>query len=136
MQMKKLVYFISALLLLTCCNKSADNQNSSQNQCVSTPDSILRVATISRSTSYYTLRGGHEMGYDYELSKGLAEKMGKRLVVKVAKSNEELISMLGDSADVLAFPVVINKANKETHRPRVNSHALGVRYLRWRHFGR
>ena len=53
------------------------------------------------------------MGYDYELSKGLAEKMGKRLVVKVAKSNEELISMLGDSADVLAFPVVIKKANKE-----------------------
>lgn len=111
--MKKLVSFISTLLLLTCCNKSADNQNSSQNQCVSTPDSILRVATISRSTSYYTLRGGHEMGYDYELSKGLAEKMGKRLEIKVAKSNEELISMLGDSADVLAFPVVINKANKE-----------------------
>lgn len=111
--MKKWAVFISVLLSLISCNKTTDNLNPSENQCVSTPDSVLRVATISRSTSYYTTRGGHEMGYDYELIKGVAEKLGKKLEIKVAKSNEELISMLGDSADVLAFPVVINKANKE-----------------------
>lgn len=111
--MKKWAIFISVLLSLISCNKTTDNLNSSENQCVSTPDSVLRVATISRSTSYYTTRGGHEMGYDYELIKGVAEKLGKKLEIKVAKSNEELISMLGDSVDVLAFPVVINKTNKE-----------------------
>ncbi len=111
--MKKWATFISALLLLAGCNKTTDNQNSPQETHVSAPDSILRVATISRSTSYYTTRGGHKLGYDYELSKGLAEKLGKHLELKVAKSNEELISMLGDSADVLAFPIIINKSNKE-----------------------
>lgn len=111
--MEKWATFISVLLLLSGCNKTAEVQISSQEKSVSVPDSILRVATISRSTSYYTTRGGHEMGYDYELCKGLAEKLGKHLELKVAKSNEELISMLGDSAEVLAFPVVINKANKD-----------------------
>lgn len=111
--MKNWATFISVLLLLSGCNKTTDNHSSPEKQRVSAPDSILRVATISRSTSYYTTRGGHELGYDYELVKGVAERLGKKLEIKVAKSNEELISMLGDSADVLAFPVVINKANKE-----------------------
>lgn len=111
--MKKWAIFISVLLLLMGCNKTTDYQNSSLERYAFSSDSVLRVATISRSTSYYTTRGGHEMGYDYELIKGVAEKLGKHIEIKVAKSNEELISMLGDSADVLAFPVVINKANKE-----------------------
>lgn len=111
--MKKWAILISVLLLYSGCNKTTNDQDSSEDHYASTPDSILRVATISRSTSYYTTRGGHELGYDYELSKGLAEKLGKHLEIKVAKSNEELISMLGDSADVLAFPIVINKSNKD-----------------------
>lgn len=112
-EMKKWATFISALLLLTACNKPSGYKSPTEDSCAYSSDSVLRVGTISRSTSYYTLRDGHEMGYDFELCKGLAERLGKHLEVKVAKSNEELTALLGDSVDVLAFPVVINKSNKE-----------------------
>ena len=76
-------------------------------------DGTLRVATLSRSTSYFDIQG-EEMGYEFELAQKLAEYLRVNLEVETGKDMNELISMLqGGKVDVIAYPIPITTDGKK-----------------------
>lgn len=79
------------------------------------PDT-LRVVAISSATTYFTYKE-QEMGYQYDLLRLFSKKEGIPFTITVARSNEELFSLL-DSAkvDLSITPFAETKEMKEHYR--------------------
>ena len=76
-------------------------------------EGILNAITIYSSTSYFLFRG-QPMGFEYELLTRLAEHLGLKLEITVAKDINELFDMLnrGDG-DIIAFGLTITQPRKK-----------------------
>lgn len=73
----------------------------------------LVVLTCSGSTSYYLYRG-QEMGYQYELSKQLADDLGVKLRVKVVSDVSKLSEMLlKGEGDLIAYRLPVTNELKQ-----------------------
>ena len=69
----------------------------------------LIVLTLYSSTSYFIYRG-QEMGFQYELSEQLANYLGVKLKVKVARNVDELVhKLLLGEGDLIAYNLPITK---------------------------
>jgi membrane-bound lytic murein transglycosylase F len=74
----------------------------------------LVVLTLYSSTSYFNYRG-EEMGFQYELSRQLADSLHLRLRVEVAHNVRDLIAKLDNGdGDLIAYPVPITKNRKDS----------------------
>ena len=64
----------------------------------------LVAVTLYSSTSYFQYKM-QDMGYEYDLAKDFAKRVGVKLTVKVATNPARLIEMLNEGeADLDAFP--------------------------------
>ncbi len=72
----------------------------------------LRAITTYSSTSYFLYKG-EPMGYDYELSKRLADYLGVELQLVIADDLSEIIPMLLDGkGDIITFNLTITQSRK------------------------
>lgn len=111
--MKKLrwIWFLFPLLM-ACVTKNDEGEFHSDLQKILMEDTI-RVVTLSRSTTYFNYRG-KEMGYEYELSQRLSEKLGVKLKMITARDIQQMVKMLqNDEVDVVAYPVTVSNEMKE-----------------------
>lgn len=101
------------LTLLSSCGKRV---GSSGSELLTQDSTTLRVATLSRSTSYFNLQG-KEMGFEYEMASKFAASLGLKLEVLLAKDMEELVEMLSsEEVDLVAYPLIITNEYKERVR--------------------
>ncbi|MCQ2218860.1 MAG: transporter substrate-binding domain-containing protein [Paludibacteraceae bacterium] len=108
----KLIYLfllVGCLSLVSCGN----GRGGSEQSVPLTQDStVLKVATLSRSTSYFNLQG-KEMGYEYEMASKFANSLGLNLEILLAKDMEELVEMLSnEEVDLVAYPLAITNEYK------------------------
>lgn len=69
----------------------------------------LVVLTLYSSTSYFVYRG-EDMGFQYELSRQLADSLGVTLKMKTAKNVRELVRMLNrHEGDLIAYNLPVRK---------------------------
>lgn len=109
---RNLLIWLLMPLLLACCSGSKDGSNRSDLERIEA-DGVLRVVTLSRSTSYFDYKG-EEMGFEYELAKKFAQSLDVDLEVLIAKDENEMITkLLGGEVDLIAYPVVISNDLKE-----------------------
>ena len=72
----------------------------------------LVAVTLYSSTSYFQYKM-QDMGYEYDLAKDFAKRVGVKLTVKVATNPARLIEMLNEGeADLVAFPIPIHQQLK------------------------
>jgi membrane-bound lytic murein transglycosylase F len=72
----------------------------------------IRVLTRNNDTSFFIYRG-HRMGFDYELGKKLAQRMGIRVDMVITNSwNEMVPALLRGEGDVIAAQVSVTEARK------------------------
>ncbi|MCB9018119.1 MAG: transporter substrate-binding domain-containing protein [Prevotellaceae bacterium] len=77
---------------------------------------VLKVGTLSRSTSYFNYKG-EDMGYEYEMASKFAKSMGLRLDVVTAKDMDGLVALLSkNEVDLIAYPLSITNDYKERVR--------------------
>ncbi|MGM0462142.1 MAG: membrane-bound lytic murein transglycosylase MltF [Fibrobacterota bacterium] len=85
----------------------------------------LRVITRNNSASYWIHRG-KEVGFDFELAKAFARKLGVNLKILVADSRDELLSAVQNGrADIAAATITRTQKREEDA-------AFSVPYLRTR----
>lgn len=63
---------------------------------------VLRVATVNSPTTYYLDAGGDPTGFEYELAKGLADRLGVQIELTVAESPPQAIEQVRDGRVHLA----------------------------------
>ncbi|MFL5247867.1 MAG: transporter substrate-binding domain-containing protein, partial [Myxococcales bacterium] len=67
----------------------------------------IRILTRNNDTSFFIYRG-HRMGFDYELGKKLAQRMGIRVDMVITNSwNEMVPALLRGEGDVIAAQVTM-----------------------------
>jgi membrane-bound lytic murein transglycosylase F len=77
---------------------------------------VLRVATINSPTTFYIDANG-PTGYEYDLAKGFADRLGLRLEMIVAGSHEEVISkVVSGAADLGAAGLAITSGREQLVR--------------------
>lgn len=118
--------FILFIISITSCSVNQENETTekhSDSTKILTPveknytrikeEGILNAITIYSSTSYFLFRG-QPMGFEYELLTRLAEHLGLKLKITVAKDINELFDMLnrGDG-DIIAFGLTITQPRKK-----------------------
>lgn len=109
--MKRLIIILIMMPLLFACGKK-ETVGSDVDRI--TDSDTLRVATLSRSTSYFDIQGV-EMGYEYELAQNLADYLHVNLKVETGKDIDEMVMMLQNGVvDVIAYPVPITTEGKST----------------------
>ena len=110
-------YVFSLLVLLGCLVSCSKKQAGSTGSPSFTQDStVLKVATLSRSTSYFNLHG-EEMGYEYEMASKFANSLGLKLEILLAKDMEGLVDLLSnEEVDLVAYPLTITNEYKEKVR--------------------
>ncbi|MGH8445890.1 MAG: transporter substrate-binding domain-containing protein, partial [Solimonas sp.] len=59
---------------------------------------VLRVATVNSPTVYYIGPGGEPIGFEYDLLKALADRLGVKLELVVAGSPTEALDLLREGA--------------------------------------
>lgn len=111
--MRKGLSYISLLFLLLLISCKVEVKEQSSSKYIQEEDSVLRVGMVSRSGSYFTLRDNRAMGFEYELSKQLADDLGKQLEVVVARDVDGLISLLDSGVPLIAFPLTITESRKQ-----------------------
>ena len=73
----------------------------------------MKIATLSRSTSYFTIKG-QDLGYEYELADKFANSLGLDLEVVTAKDMNDLVKKLeNNEVDLIAYPLTITNEYKE-----------------------
>ncbi len=73
----------------------------------------IRVLTRNNDTSFFIYRG-HRMGFDYELGKRLAQKLGIRVDMIITSSWSEMVpELLKGEGDVIAAEVTVTEARKK-----------------------
>ncbi len=77
---------------------------------------VLRVATINSPTTFYIGAEG-PTGYEYDLAKGFADRLGLRLEMVVAGSHDEVIAkVVSGAADLAAAGLAMTSAREEVVR--------------------
>jgi membrane-bound lytic murein transglycosylase F len=77
---------------------------------------VLRVATINSPTTYYIGAGG-QTGYEYDLAKGFADRLGVKLEIVLAQSQQEAIDkVLSGAADLGAAGISVTSAREHVVR--------------------
>jgi len=73
----------------------------------------LVAITAFNSTSYFIYKG-RPMGYEYELLEKLANELGLKVRVKVARNVDQMVEMLKNGeGDLIAYAMTITKDRKE-----------------------
>ncbi|MBO5800078.1 MAG: transporter substrate-binding domain-containing protein [Paludibacteraceae bacterium] len=117
MQKRWLILSLMVLLFSACnsgSNHKAEVESLPQEDSASLfiNDSSLIVATLSRSTSFFSIRG-ENMGYEYELAERFAKSLNRKLYVVTAKDMNNLVQMLEDKeVDLIAYPLSITNEFK------------------------
>lgn len=134
--MAKYYFFIPLIVILTSCTQNIDKpaeieQNHIDSVVVEmkeTPkpattftkdldeikkDGVLKAITIYSGTSYFLYRG-KPMGFEYELLTRLANSMGLKLEIIIAKNMNELFKMLNrGEGDIVAHGMTVTEPRKE-----------------------
>ena len=77
---------------------------------------VLRVATVNSPTTYYIDNNG-PTGYEYDLAKGFADRLGLKLEMIVLGSEEEIIDKIASgAADLGAGGLAVTSAREEKVR--------------------
>jgi len=75
-------------------------------------DGLLKAITVYSETSYFIYRG-RPMGFEYELLKRLADRLGVRLEIVEAQNLDEMVSMLNrGEGDLIAHGLTVTKSRK------------------------
>lgn len=110
---RKIVTLLIGCLALASCGKRGGEKSCSY---LTQDSTVLKVATLSRSTSYFNLQG-EEMGFEYEMASRFAKSLNLKLEVLLAKDMEELVEMLSnEEVDLVAYPLTITNDYKERVR--------------------
>jgi membrane-bound lytic murein transglycosylase F len=73
----------------------------------------IRVLTRNNDTSFFIYRG-HRMGFDYELGKKLAQKLGIRVDMIITNGWQDMLpALLRGEGDVIAAEVTVTDARKK-----------------------
>lgn len=101
----------SALVELISASKSEKIYNKDLDEIKK--DGVLRAITIYSGTSYFLYKG-KPMGFEYELLTRLANSLGLRLEIIIAKNMNELFKMLNSGeGDIVAHGMTITEPRKE-----------------------
>src|SRR3954465_2914687 len=73
----------------------------------------IRILTRNNDTSFFIYRG-HRMGFDYELGKRLAQRLGIRVDMVITNSWGDMVpQLLRGEGDVIAAEVTVTEARKK-----------------------
>ena len=116
--MKQISILILACICMIACQKQRHQQTETDvahYDLTQMKDSGVLVAlTLNSSISYFDYRG-EPMGFQYELASQFAHSLGLKLVIKTARSADDLTEMLlQGEGDLIAYPLPITKERKDT----------------------
>jgi membrane-bound lytic murein transglycosylase F len=115
--MKHKFYYLLILLIIvfpSCHNQHGEGEFIGSTDLHHVLDrGIIRVATLSRSTSFFVLKN-QNMGYEYELAERFAHALKVELEIVTALDMHDLVDKLhqGD-VDLIAYPLTITNEFKE-----------------------
>jgi len=73
----------------------------------------IRILTRNNDTSFFIYRG-HRMGFDYELGKRLAQRLGIRVDMVITSNWGDMVpQLLRGEGDVIAAEVTVTEARKK-----------------------
>lgn len=117
--MNKLCLLLLSLSLIfgSCGRKQSQSVFSFSDDIAFTLDTgVLKVGTLSRSTSYFNYKG-EDMGYEYEMASKFAKSKDLKLEVVTANDMDGLVDLLAnDEVDLIAYPLLINNNYKQKVR--------------------
>ena len=116
--MKQISILILACICMIACHQQKHQQtetDATHYDLTQMKDSGVLVAlTLNSSISYFDYRG-EPMGFQYELASQFAHSLGLKLVIKTARSADDLTEMLlQGEGDLIAYPLPITKERKDT----------------------
>jgi membrane-bound lytic murein transglycosylase F len=77
---------------------------------------VLRVATVNSPTTYY-IENDRPTGYEYDLAKGFADRLGLKLEMLVVGSEDEIVDKVASgAADLGAGGIAVNSAREQKVR--------------------
>ena len=117
-------FYISFLFLVffSCISKHSDNtmENISDLEIIREKKGVLRVATLSRSTSFFVLKG-QNLGYEYELADRFSKSLGLEMEIVIACDMNDLVDKLcKKEVDLIAYPLTIT--NEFRNKVRYTEH--------------
>ena len=106
--MRKFLFILLLFpILLSCNNKKQDTSNNLSDLEKIKERGVLRVATLSRSTSFFVLRGKN-LGYEYELADRFSKSLGVKMEMITARDMDDLVDKLyKKEVDLIAYPLTI-----------------------------
>ncbi len=115
--MQKLFYILlSAFLLLSCGGKKQEVVENISGLEAIRKRGVLRVATLSRSTSFFVLNE-QNMGYEYELAERFSKSLKLEMEVVIARDMNDLVEKLErKEVDLIAYPLIITNELKNKVR--------------------
>jgi len=103
-------------ILLSCKNKKHDNSENISDLEIIKEKGVLSVATLSRSTSFFVLKG-QNLGYEYELAERFSKSLGVKMEIIIAPDMNKLVDMLyNQEVDLIAYPLTVTNEFKEKVR--------------------
>ena len=124
----KNIKILIVLILLTLIYSCNNNNNTKQNkEKKSVPENAiinidldaivkndtLKALTIYSPTSYFLYKG-EVMGFEYDILKAVAKKLGVVLSIRVAEDMDKMFEMLNSGeADIIAYGLTITKDRRE-----------------------
>jgi len=115
-------FYISFLFLFffSCGNKHFDTTENISDLETIKERGVLRVATLSRSTSFFVLKG-QNLGYEYELADRFSKSLGVEMEVITALDMNDLVDKLyNGEVDLIAYPLTV--ANEFKSKVRYTEH--------------
>lgn len=102
-----LMFSVAASVALTTCTPSLSSLEKVKQT------KVLRVATVNSPTTYYQGPDG-PTGFEYDLARGLAEKLGVELQIEVASSPPAALELVrSGSADMAAASLGVSRLRGE-----------------------
>lgn len=120
--MKLITYLLLIFIVLSCGNKTKDNENDSEGYISKTNQSklqdIIERGNLKAITTYsgitYFLYRGRPMGFDYEMLQMFAKDLGVELEIVIARDENTLIEMLNSGeGDLIAYGYTITEKRKQ-----------------------
>ncbi len=98
-------------VLLSCTNHSSTTEDISDLEVIKRRDT-LRVATLSRSTSFFLFKG-QNLGYEYELADRFSKSLGVKMEIITALDMNDLVEKLcKKEVDLIAYPLTVTNELK------------------------
>jgi membrane-bound lytic murein transglycosylase F len=115
--MQKFLYILlSFSILLSCNNKKHDTSENVSDLEAIKERGVLKVATLSRSTSFFVLKG-QNLGYEYELADRFSKSLELEMEVITARDMNDLVDKLyNGEVDLIAYPLTITNEFKSKVR--------------------